>query len=268
MTDEINVLSRTQIINVEPSSGAVSVINAGPVGPPGEPGGGGGDSLWEYGLGSLNPDHAASPGLEDILIEPVPGNDTYIEVFDDDDTVHYVVISSDGSVSISGGDNVGISAGAGNNISLTQGVGGDVSIGRSSGAGNVLINSASTGDINLTSNASDINLEADQNIELQSNNGDINFQLSLTGSMEVGNVSGTGNQTHSSSSGRIARITQAGDIKDITVAGDIEHITEGGDITLKLLDGGNIIIVGIPTSDPSIPGAMYVDGSGFLKMSL
>ena len=35
MTEEINVLSRTQIINVEPTSGAVSIINAGPVGPGG-----------------------------------------------------------------------------------------------------------------------------------------------------------------------------------------------------------------------------------------
>lgn len=35
MTDEINVLSRTQQINVEPTSGAVSVINAGPAGPGG-----------------------------------------------------------------------------------------------------------------------------------------------------------------------------------------------------------------------------------------
>jgi hypothetical protein len=33
MTDEINVLSRSQIINVEPSSGSVAVINAGPPGP-------------------------------------------------------------------------------------------------------------------------------------------------------------------------------------------------------------------------------------------
>jgi len=35
MSDEINVLQRTQIIYVEPPSGSVSVINAGPMGPPG-----------------------------------------------------------------------------------------------------------------------------------------------------------------------------------------------------------------------------------------
>jgi hypothetical protein len=35
MTDEINVVSRTQVIMVEPSSGTVSVINAGPPGPAG-----------------------------------------------------------------------------------------------------------------------------------------------------------------------------------------------------------------------------------------
>lgn len=35
MSHEINVVSRTQIINVEPSSSSVSVINAGPSGPQG-----------------------------------------------------------------------------------------------------------------------------------------------------------------------------------------------------------------------------------------
>lgn len=38
MTDEINVISRTQVINVEPTSGAVSIINAGPAGPTGPTG--------------------------------------------------------------------------------------------------------------------------------------------------------------------------------------------------------------------------------------
>lgn len=35
MSDEINVISRTQTIIVEPTSGSVAVINAGPEGPPG-----------------------------------------------------------------------------------------------------------------------------------------------------------------------------------------------------------------------------------------
>ena len=35
MTTQINVVSRTQYIIVEPSSGTVSVINAGPIGPGG-----------------------------------------------------------------------------------------------------------------------------------------------------------------------------------------------------------------------------------------
>jgi hypothetical protein len=35
LTTQINVISRTQYIIVEPSSGSVSVINAGPVGPGG-----------------------------------------------------------------------------------------------------------------------------------------------------------------------------------------------------------------------------------------
>lgn len=55
MSDEINVLSRTQVIFVEPSSGAISVINAGPQGPAGPGGGGGGDSLWEEVVGILQP---------------------------------------------------------------------------------------------------------------------------------------------------------------------------------------------------------------------
>jgi hypothetical protein len=38
MSDEINVVNREQIIFVEPSSGAVSVIGAGPPGPAGSPG--------------------------------------------------------------------------------------------------------------------------------------------------------------------------------------------------------------------------------------
>jgi hypothetical protein len=38
MSDEINVLNREQTIFVEPSSGAVSVIGAGPPGPAGAPG--------------------------------------------------------------------------------------------------------------------------------------------------------------------------------------------------------------------------------------
>lgn len=33
MTEQINVVSRTQLIIVEPTSSAVSVINAGPSGP-------------------------------------------------------------------------------------------------------------------------------------------------------------------------------------------------------------------------------------------
>jgi len=45
MSDEINVLSRTQIIYVEPSTGSVSVINAGPPGPSGSGGGGGGSGF-------------------------------------------------------------------------------------------------------------------------------------------------------------------------------------------------------------------------------
>jgi hypothetical protein len=39
MSDELNVISRTQIIRVEPTSNSVSVIYAGPPGPPGTPGG-------------------------------------------------------------------------------------------------------------------------------------------------------------------------------------------------------------------------------------
>lgn len=35
MSQEINVISRTQIIEVEPISGSVSIINAGPPGPAG-----------------------------------------------------------------------------------------------------------------------------------------------------------------------------------------------------------------------------------------
>jgi hypothetical protein len=35
MSDEINVVSRTQIVNIDPASGTVSIINAGPQGPPG-----------------------------------------------------------------------------------------------------------------------------------------------------------------------------------------------------------------------------------------
>lgn len=51
MSDEINVISRTQTIIVDPSSGSVSVINAGPAGPGGPPGEMGAelesvDSLW------------------------------------------------------------------------------------------------------------------------------------------------------------------------------------------------------------------------------
>lgn len=38
MSDKISVMSRTQIIYVEPSSGAVSVMYVGPPGPPGPPG--------------------------------------------------------------------------------------------------------------------------------------------------------------------------------------------------------------------------------------
>jgi hypothetical protein len=38
MSDEINVIQRTQVIVVEPESGSVSVINAGPVGPGGPTG--------------------------------------------------------------------------------------------------------------------------------------------------------------------------------------------------------------------------------------
>lgn len=38
MSGEINVVSRTQVIIVEPSSESVSVISAGPAGPAGPPG--------------------------------------------------------------------------------------------------------------------------------------------------------------------------------------------------------------------------------------
>lgn len=52
MTDEINVLSRTQEIHVEPTSGSVSIINAGP---PGPGSGSGGDALWESVDDDLHP---------------------------------------------------------------------------------------------------------------------------------------------------------------------------------------------------------------------
>jgi hypothetical protein len=39
MSDELNVISRTQVINIEPTSGSVSIINAGPQGPAGSSGG-------------------------------------------------------------------------------------------------------------------------------------------------------------------------------------------------------------------------------------
>jgi hypothetical protein len=37
MSGEINVLSRTQVIHVDPTSGSVAIINAGPTGPTGAP---------------------------------------------------------------------------------------------------------------------------------------------------------------------------------------------------------------------------------------
>lgn len=39
MSSELDVISRTQIVNVEPASATVSIINAGPAGAPGPPGG-------------------------------------------------------------------------------------------------------------------------------------------------------------------------------------------------------------------------------------
>ena len=39
MSGEINVISRTQIIYVDPTSGSISIINAGPQGPAGPAGG-------------------------------------------------------------------------------------------------------------------------------------------------------------------------------------------------------------------------------------
>src|SRR5580765_114591 len=53
MTEEINVISRTQTVVVEPTSGCVSIINAGPMGPGGTPGAAGsGSSHYEDIFGS------------------------------------------------------------------------------------------------------------------------------------------------------------------------------------------------------------------------
>jgi hypothetical protein len=53
MSDDITVVSRTQLLIVEPGSKSVAVINAGPQGPPGPGGGGGGGGSGEPGL-SIN----------------------------------------------------------------------------------------------------------------------------------------------------------------------------------------------------------------------
>jgi hypothetical protein len=60
MSGEINVISRTQIIVVEPVSGSVSIINAGPMGPPGPP-------SHQITVSATPP---SSPNINDLWIDP------------------------------------------------------------------------------------------------------------------------------------------------------------------------------------------------------
>lgn len=147
MTDEVNVISRTQQILVEPTTGAVSVINAGP---PGPPGGSGGDSLWEETSGDLHPINLG----------------VTLTLFPEEN----LLLLSGASIGIYATDNVGISSN--NNVNLTPGTNGDATIGIGVGTGVTIIQS-----------------------------------------------------------------------------------------------GTVIVIPNLPTSDPAITGALYVDGSGFLKVS-
>jgi hypothetical protein len=62
MSSEINVIQRTQNIIVEPSSGSVSVINAGPAGPSGPQGPGGGPVGPQGPAGPTGPEGPMGPG--------------------------------------------------------------------------------------------------------------------------------------------------------------------------------------------------------------
>lgn len=50
----VEVVSQTQVVEVNPVTGAVTVINAGPVGPPGSPGSGGGNQGYNHTQGTVN----------------------------------------------------------------------------------------------------------------------------------------------------------------------------------------------------------------------
>jgi|SRR5580765_618188 hypothetical protein len=83
MSDEINVISRTQVIIVEPISGSVAVLNegpmgptgvtgpAGPQGPKGDPGAGG--AIAPYGLIAYARSNANSSPVSTAIETDVPG---------------------------------------------------------------------------------------------------------------------------------------------------------------------------------------------------
>ena len=58
MSEEINVISRTQTIVVDPASSAVSVISSGPPGPPGP-----GQTIW------VAPTPPPSPSIGDLWVD-------------------------------------------------------------------------------------------------------------------------------------------------------------------------------------------------------
>ncbi len=79
MSNEVNVLSRTQIIVVEPLSKSVSIISAGPMGPPGPPGA---DSTVPGPEGPPGPsytDEQAQDAVGAILVNSVSVNLTYFD---------------------------------------------------------------------------------------------------------------------------------------------------------------------------------------------
>jgi hypothetical protein len=266
---EINVVSRTQVIVVEPTAPSVSVINAGPMGPGGPPGsGGGGELLWEY--DSFNDLHPlVSP--ETFTVETTVGDLSFIGAQD----VRLKALN--GVIALDATDNVALySSGAqaflqANREVTIESETEDVTI-RSS-LTNVLVDSTEGG-ITVAANNGTITLQA-ENVDLQTTSTtsgvefisaqDIRFEAENALRLLGWNLANINASNGANGAVNIVAIDDDGAI-NIEYAGANGSVNIGSAADIFINAARHFSLIGLPTSDPGGSNNVWNDG-GTLKIT-